>query len=752
MKLPRLFGEAPHIPPAVAEPRSFGSSEALAAGEKELETATIPQAKPPAPDFKLGFRQDINAPEWKGYMSHGESGNSTLDFFYDESGLPKYASHTLKNQEGNYTAHEYAPHEIEFPPYKDSHLTNLKNFVKQAQEGEKPSDFPDIQVGPWKVSDLSHFQTEIGEDGKIISEYDTPEGGTIAFHYDKNGDPVEAIHYDDARSLSNPKKYTPQEAEFPQLPEHAKPSPWIKEQDYFPENEDITAHAGSELDENGHHIDDLLEQKPFYPNFNAEYPFAGGAKLINSGKFHVDYKLRDGSEVTIYHDKDGNVLSAGMESPAGDLKTIHKSKIPFKQVQSGVKPMLDPTIGGDVKPVEEGPSYKIYIDPKNGDKWTFYYEEGKPASAFQSTFEGKTEHYMPKEVVFPPFYKESAHTEEGPVDTSPVDEPQPPPEDIQRRLKELSREEEHAEFIGYTPRLHESLVPNEREAVLDYSSVGYQAINGSLIGKREVDHKTSQQITALDNLFSKVRLPYDVTLYRYIGPNAWSKLRAVPVGGTYLHKPFASSSFKKLSGFSREDGGLMVILAEKGTPGFVLGSVSSNVGEQEVLLRRGLGFKVLGKEGRRVYVQVIPDKTQPLAPHPISHMREYIESELPWEYREYTEYAQHAVPGAFKDFVDFKAKLDAAPLVHLSEPALKNMEYSTAGSYINAGKDKLYAGLSYHRDLGRIEKQLFEEKMPPPIVLETDNGLRILGGNTRLATGAAYGIMVPVKLIDVRTK
>ncbi len=142
-----------------------------------------------------------------------------------------------------------------------------------------------------------------------------------------------------------------------------------------------------------------------------------------------------------------------------------------------------------------------------------------------------------------------------------------------------------------------------------------------------------------------------------------------------------------------------------------------------------------------------------MTPHPLNKMREYTSSEFPWEYREYTKYSKHIFPNAFKDEAHFKQEYDKAPLVHLSHEQLKSMDYATIGSYMHGPSqeriERARQNFSYHRDVGRIENELHHGKMAPPIVLKHSKGLRILGGNTRMSLGAAHGINIPVKLINI---
>ncbi len=143
-----------------------------------------------------------------------------------------------------------------------------------------------------------------------------------------------------------------------------------------------------------------------------------------------------------------------------------------------------------------------------------------------------------------------------------------------------------------------------------------------------------------------------------------------------------------------------------------------------------------------------------LEQHPLNKMREYTDSEFPWEYREYTKYTKNVFPKAFDSQEHFKKKYDEAPLVHLKEPDLHSLDYSTVGSYMGSmpKDDKIdlaHAEFSHRRDVDRIQHDLLNGKTAPPIVLKHSKGLRILGGNTRLSLAAAHNINLPVKLIDI---
>lgn len=148
------------------------------------------------------------------------------------------------------------------------------------------------------------------------------------------------------------------------------------------------------------------------------------------------------------------------------------------------------------------------------------------------------------------------------------------------------------------------------------------------------------------------------------------------------------------------------------------------------------------------------EKYEHIENHSKAKMRSYTNDEFPWEYREYTNYAQGSFPHAFKSYEDFTQKYNDSPLVHLKPHEIKNLGYSTASSYltdepVSSKVHDAHLEFEHRRDLNRIHKELHYGQMAPPIVLKHSKGLRILGGNTRLAYGLANNKNIPVKLIDI---
>lgn len=159
----------------------------------------------------------------------------------------------------------------------------------------------------------------------------------------------------------------------------------------------------------------------------------------------------------------------------------------------------------------------------------------------------------------------------------------------------------------------------------------------------------------------------------------------------------------------------------------------------------------------RSFREFITENFSHIENHPVEKMREYTKAEFPWEHREYTNYSKSRFPHAFKDEKHFAEKYKAAPMRHLAPHEIKSLEYSTASGYLHhdAPSNKIahaHSEFGHRRDLGRIHDELHNGKMAPPIVLKHSKGMRILGGNTRLAYGLANNKNVPVKVIDISDK
>jgi hypothetical protein len=325
---------------------------------------------------------------------------------------------------------------------------------------------------------------------------------------------------------------------------------------------------------------------------------------------------------------------------------------------------------------------------------------------------------------------------------------------------------------------HANLTEDHFRAMSNWSESGH-AINDKLWeaskldpGDPELRLRRDDRIYVADlaDAINKSPLPMNVTTYSGVQKDTYNRFRDINVGEVADHPGFLATSLSRdTSDIFREDGTLKVLIPG-GTKALIMGNKSSSPDESEILLQRGGMYRKIDEDPTNKVITVEPVTTQAgmkiegkikqtapepgkeLVLYPKTGLREYNDSEFPWEYREYTQYAEGEFPDAFKSFDDFKAQYDKAPIVHLSEQDLKNMDYSTAGHYINKGEEYVKFSFAEHRNVDRILGQIKNGDMPPPVVLKTKSGYRILGGNTRMGVGAALGWNLPVKVIDISGK
>lgn len=185
-------------------------------------------------------------------------------------------------------------------------------------------------------------------------------------------------------------------------------------------------------------------------------------------------------------------------------------------------------------------------------------------------------------------------------------------------------------------------------------------------------------------------------------------------------------------------------------------SEGGKLGELMHNLNKNFGSVPSKKKGKLFGVKDAPPSY--LEQMPPESMREYTPSELDWEYqREYVELSKGLFPNAFKDRADFQQQYDAAPLRVLTLKELKNLEYATLGGVLGTGRsqEKMIQNVmdvaGHRRDVPKIMEAIKSGQTAPPIVLRHDDGMRILGGNTRLMSALALGKNMPVKVIDIRS-
>ncbi len=405
-------------------------------------------------------------------------------------------------------------------------------------------------------------------------------------------------------------------------------------------------------------------------------------------------------------------------------------------------------------PLKMGPNYQGYFVAKaklpdeggHSVSIEFYYDGNEPVKAVKIDNAVAVEVLTPGQINFP----------ERP-DTLPS-------------FKSVSPDD-WTHYKGQIDAQHGLLLPEEEKAYEQYSNSAYH-VNRKLWQPEEAEQRTKREerilLSNLSSGMDKARIRFNAITWAGVNESITDALQNMEVGDFFEHKGFLSSSLKQSTArdFAKSDWILRIHIPE-GAQAMPMGSISSH-GENEILLQRGVQLKKLGEDSDSKVIDVEPvegvlgeeraaggiakppvEPGKELSNYPMSGMREYREDEFPWEYREYTEYAKSYFPHAFSSLEDFKAQYDAAPLVHLPEDVIKDMNNATAGSYFNKGLRYAWSGFAAHRRVDRIVRQINEGQLPPPIALKYGDRYRILGGNTRMGVGAAMGYNLPMKVIDI---
>ena len=307
----------------------------------------------------------------------------------------------------------------------------------------------------------------------------------------------------------------------------------------------------------------------------------------------------------------------------------------------------------------------------------------------------------------------------------------------------------------------EAATPSQRQAIQGYSDGLFGPINECLrfLNDDPLNAHEQEAMRDLDNVTQnasfdqpvKRSLPYDA--FAFFDRKNWLQ------PGAEFDDPGFGSFSSKLT-YNHHESGFSIYVQEPGD-GFAYVDPHSEYSghEYEVLAARDTRFRVLSWDPatKEMVAEVVKPEQIPslagadtLTPLPKSKIRDYNGAEFPWEWREFTQYASHLFPNAFKDAKDFRAKYEAAPYAWLDAQELRDLDYSTASQYIGPNAvEHAHADFGHRRDTKRIENDLLNGRSAPPIVLAHDGGLRILGGNTRLSMAAAHGYSMPVKIIDI---
>jgi len=137
------------------------------------------------------------------------------------------------------------------------------------------------------------------------------------------------------------------------------------------------------------------------------------------------------------------------------------------------------------------------------------------------------------------------------------------------------------------------------------------SLNAILRGKATSTDADQKVVMALDSLFDDAKpLDRDIEVYRGMTGNTAGKLRDLEVGATFSDAAYVSTSTDKTAadffatGGHGDKGGArvsFVIKVPKGTK-----AIDGEKQEAELILKRGVRFKVVGKAGSVLTLEVLP--------------------------------------------------------------------------------------------------------------------------------------------------
>lgn len=161
------------------------------------------------------------------------------------------------------------------------------------------------------------------------------------------------------------------------------------------------------------------------------------------------------------------------------------------------------------------------------------------------------------------------------------------------------------------------LAEEQLQAVEWYSGGGYSAANAQLRDGEGLTEYVAEKVAALDSAMAP--LPQDVLLARAVEMDAFPD--GLPAAGDVISDPaFQSTSAERPDWWAGWTGGVMMsITAPEGTPAVLIGELSANPGEREVLLARGTQLIVESVEQTpsgswELSVKVVPQVAKAAAP------------------------------------------------------------------------------------------------------------------------------------------
>lgn len=176
------------------------------------------------------------------------------------------------------------------------------------------------------------------------------------------------------------------------------------------------------------------------------------------------------------------------------------------------------------------------------------------------------------------------------------------------KYKKLT-DEEINKFQKSSDECYNKLNSDEKEAMYEYALGGYQDVNDYLNGKFGGYENTQDMIEKIDSSMDKYNLEEDVVTYRGTSSDNYNNY---DVGDVIEEKMYYSTSLSQGIAQTFADDCSNSIMAEihvpRGTKSIYIGDNTDYDFEAELLLSRGLSYKVIKKEKDNIVLEVVDGK------------------------------------------------------------------------------------------------------------------------------------------------
>ena len=324
--------------------------------------------------------------------------------------------------------------------------------------------------------------------------------------------------------------------------------------------------------------------------------------IAKNGWSQDEYATEDGGSIEFVYDKNGLPNHAVKWSKSGDPLDD------FKPGEVFFPPKQKPTMHAG-SPTYVGSSLDSYKTSDGGTIDYHYASNGDPELAVaqpKTNEEGDvtapSKFYQPEEVKFP--------EKQNPDDASPALGLGPKQTESTGILGSMLNRGA-VSVPAQWQSAYDKLAKPEADAIGQYTGPNYYDINGFLSGRSkadEVDPLVGRWIQHMDSAFARPEsvIPEDSVLHRGLSTSVWDKYQHLQPGDTWTNLPYMSTSYDREAAKSFSNGPLAKINVPKGTPGLYVAPISQNAHEHEVILPRGMQFRVMSIDPNTRQVELTP--------------------------------------------------------------------------------------------------------------------------------------------------